>query len=182
MIILVLGLVLWIAAHSFKRLLPAVAEGMPDGRRKGLVSLASAAAIVLMVVGYRSWSAPIAYAPPSWGVHLNNLLMLLSIYMFAASGMKTRAARVIRHPMLTGTLLWSAAHLLANGDWAAIVLFGGIGLWAILLMIVETAQDDWTAPPPAPRGKEIGAIVGSVLLVGVIGYLHTLFGLMPFGG
>ena len=182
MIWLVIGVLLWGLTHSFKRLAPARAAAMDDGKRKGFVTLASLVAIVLMVIGYRAWDAGLAYVPPSWGVHANNLLMLLSLYFFAASGMKTAVTRKVRHPMMTGTLLWVAAHLLANGDWASVVLFGGIAVWAVMAMLLENAQTTWKKPAPAPRGKEIGALVGAVLVTGVIGYVHTLFGLMPFGG
>jgi len=182
MVWLVLGVVLWTLSHNFKRLAPAAAANIPESRRKGIVALTGLVAIVLMVIGYRGWTAGPAYAPPSWGVHLNNLLMLFSIYLFAASGMKTRITRVIRHPMLTAVIVWATAHLLVHGDWASVVLFGGMGVWAVLSMILANAQTSWTKSPAAPRGKEIGAVVGAVLVVGVIGYIHTLFGLMPFGG
>jgi uncharacterized membrane protein len=182
MIWLVLGVAIWTLSHSFKRLAPAAAANIPETRRKNMVSLASLVAIVLMVIGYRSWSAGLAFTPPAWGAHANNLLMLIAVYLLAASGMKTRITRVIRHPMATGVILWSVAHLLANGDWASVVLFGGIAGWAVLSIILENAQKTWIKPPVGPAGKEIGAIVGAVVVVAVIGYVHTFFGLMPFGG
>src|SRR3546814_471469 len=45
--------------------------------------------------------------------------------------------RITRHPFLTGVALWAAAHLLANGDTASAILFGGLlilavgGMWHI---------------------------------------------------
>jgi uncharacterized membrane protein len=38
---------------------------------------------------------------------------------------------VTRHPFLSGAALWAAAHLLANGDLASIVLFGGFAILSI---------------------------------------------------
>jgi hypothetical protein len=40
---------------------------------------------------------------PGLTTGINNLLMLISVYLFAAAGMKTPVARLkIRHPMLNG--------------------------------------------------------------------------------
>lgn len=45
--------------------------------------------------------------------------------------------RITRHPFLNGAALWAAAHLLANGDNASLILFGGLfilsagGMWHI---------------------------------------------------
>lgn len=35
---------------------------------------------------------------------------------------------VTRHPFLWGTGLWAVAHLLANGDQASVILFGGVAI------------------------------------------------------
>jgi len=45
--------------------------------------------------------------------------------------------RITRHPFLNGVALWALAHLLANGDTASLILFGGLfilsagGMWHI---------------------------------------------------
>jgi uncharacterized membrane protein len=45
--------------------------------------------------------------------------------------------RITRHPFLNGVALWAFAHLLANGDTASLILFGGLlvlatgGMWHI---------------------------------------------------
>lgn len=45
--------------------------------------------------------------------------------------------RITRHPFLSGVALWALVHLLANGDTASLVLFGGLlilstgGMWHI---------------------------------------------------
>lgn len=182
MILLILGLALWIMPHLFKRVAPAMAAGIDEKKRKMGVTILSFVAIVLMVIGYRGWVSGDLYTPPTWGAHANNLLMMISIYLMAAAGMKTRITRVIRHPQSTGVILWSVAHLLANGDWASIVLFGALGLWAVAAIVLENAQKSWTKPAPAPMGKEIGAIVGTLIVVGVAGWIHIALGYHPFGG
>ena len=48
-------------------------------------------------------------------------------YRSPASGPAGHIKHAIRHPMLIGTILWAAGHLLANGDLASLFLFGAFG-------------------------------------------------------
>jgi hypothetical protein len=87
----------------------------------------------------------------------------------------------VRHPQLLGVLLWAAGHLAANGDVASLVLFGGLALWAIVaIVLINAAEPAPAAPAPAPLGKEIGALLGALVVTLAIGWAHTLFGLSPF--
>ena len=180
MILMVLGLLLWSGAHLFRRLAPDARARMGDPG-KGVVAVLSLIAVVLMVIGYRGWDSAQVWFPPNGLTHLNNLLVLLAVYLFAASGMKTAATRFVRHPQLIAVLLWAVGHLLVNGDLASIVLFGGLALWALISILLINRDTVWVRNPPSTTGKEIGAIIGTVVVTGVIGYLHTFFGLLPFG-
>lgn len=183
MILTILGLAVWSGSHLFKRLAPEARAAMGD-RGKGLVALLSLAGIVLMVIGYRGWDGAFLWNRAAWMTGVNNLVMLVSVYLFAASGMKTAVARRFRHPQLTGVILSSAAHLLVNGDVPSLVLFGGLALWAIVsIVLINRAEPRWTPPAAAPNaGKEAGAAIGAVVVTVALGYAHIWFGLSPFGG
>jgi uncharacterized membrane protein len=183
MTLLILGVALWWAAHLFKRLAPGPRLALGDPG-KGVVAVAIVAAVVLMVIGYRGMDFIPVWQPPQFLQHVNNLLMLLAFYLYAASGMKTAAARVIRHPQLTAFKTWAVAHLIApaNGDLASVILFGGLLAWAVVAVIlINRAEPRPAPPPPAPLGKEIGAVVGSVAVTGVVGMIHGWLGPWPFG-
>lgn len=182
MLILILGVALWWAAHLFKRAAPATRAGLGD-RGKGLVAAALALSVLLMIVGYR-----MAEGPYWWGASaplkgINNLLVLLAFYLFAAAGMKTRVTRSLRHPQLTGFALWAFAHLLPNGDLPSFVLFGGLLAWAVAAMVaINRAQPGWTPPAgPFPVKREVMAAVGAVLVFGVVAMVHMGLGYNPFG-
>ena len=182
MIWLILGIALWWGAHLFKRLAPAPRAAMGD-RGKGLVTILLLASVVLMVMGYRAAPGIPVWYPPDFLWHLNNLLMVLAVYLFAASGMKTRITRTIRHPQLTGFKTWAVAHLLVNGDLASIVLFGGLLAWAVVeVIVINRAQPAWMPPDPAPIGKEIGAVAGAIVVTLLIGLVHGWLGPWPFPG
>lgn len=181
MTLIILGLILWWGAHLFKRLAPGPRARLGDAG-KGLVAVAVVASVVLMVLGYRGNTAPDLWYPPAFLTHVNNLLMLLAVYLYAASGLKTRITRPIRHPQLTAVKTWAVAHLLVNGDLASIILFGGLLAWAVVeVILINRAEPVWTRNPPAPMGREIGAVVGAVVVTGAIGWVHNWLGVWPYG-
>lgn len=181
MTLIVLGLALWWGAHLFKRLAPARRAAMGDAG-KGLVTVGVLAGLVLMVIGYRGVEHVDLWYPPAFLTHLNNLLMLLAVYLYAASGMQTRITAVIRHPQLTAVKTWAVAHLLVNGDLASVILFGGLLAWAVVEVILINRAEPRPAPPaPASMGKEAGAVVGAVVVFGAIAWVHNWLGVWPYG-
>ncbi|HEU0220926.1 MAG TPA: NnrU family protein, partial [Paracoccaceae bacterium] len=136
MTLLTVGVALWWFAHLFRRIAPGPRAALGEGPGKGAVALFLVIAIVLMVVGYQNAGPLFLYVSPGWTWHLNNLLMLASIALLGMGSSKGRARTWLRHPMLTGVLVWAVAHLLVNGDVPSLALFGGLGLWAIVEMVV----------------------------------------------
>lgn len=183
MTILILGLILWVAAHFFKRLMPEQRAAMGD-KGKGLVALLVVASLILMVLGYRAADFIPVWNPPSFFTHINNLLMLLALWIYgssAAKGAKAWPAYKTRHPQLLGVKVWAFAHLLVNGDLASIILFGGLLAWAVASVIaINRAEPDWTPPAPAGRKTYIRlAVIAAVLFV-IIAGLHYALGVSPF--
>jgi uncharacterized membrane protein len=188
MTLIVLGLALWWGAHLWKRAAPGSRATMGEPG-KGLVAVLVLAGVVLMVIGYRGsdWlgiegaAFVELWSPPRFLVHVNNLLMVFAVYLYAASGMKTRITRLIRHPQLTAVKTWAVAHLLVNGDLASVVLFGGILAWAVVsVILINKAAPRGPLPEPVPAGKEIGAVVGAVVVTVGIMFVHNLLGVQPW--
>ena len=182
MIWLILGLALWVGAHFFKRLAPGARAAMGE-RGKVLVAVLSLLAVVLMVLGYRAAEWVPVYTPlPGMG-HANNTLMLVSLFLFGVGGTKGILYPKIRHPMLWGVVVWAVAHLLVNGDQASLVLFGGMGLWALVSMLLINRAEPWVAPSNG-RGIKGDAmnLVGTLVLLGVIAMIHQWLGHPVFLG
>ncbi len=179
--LLILGVALWWAAHLFKRVMPERRAAMGDAG-KGAVALALVAAILLMIFGYRMTDFIHIWAPPAFLTHINNLLVLIAFYLASPAGQKGRLLNKIRHPMLGGFKLWAFAHLLVNGDLASIVLFGGLLAWAVVeVIVINKSEPDWTPGEPGTYGKDAMFFVASIILLGVVGYIHGLVGPSPFG-
>lgn len=182
MTLLILGLALWVAAHFFKRLFPALRAQLGDKAKAG-VAVASLAGIVFMVIGYRGAASEAVYMPMAGMGHANNLLMLFSIFLLGAGSAKGITASRIRHPMLWGVVVWAAAHLLVNGDTASVVLFGGMGLWALVQMVlINRAEGTWDRPAAGPIAKDGRTALITLALYAIMAGIHTWLGYSPFLG
>ena len=180
--ILILGLLLWSLPHLLKRIAPGLRGRLGDVPGKMLVTVLSLAAIALMVIGYRRAEVVPLYTPLPGIGHLNNLLMLIAIFLLGMGHSRGMLRAKLRHPMLTGVIVWAVAHLLVNGDLASLVLFGGFGLWAVLSMVLINARESWQRPAPgAPRGDLINLAV-TLVLYGLIAGVHIWLGYNPFAG
>jgi len=183
MFLLILGLILWIAAHLFKRLMPTQRAAMGDAG-KGVVALVLVASLVLIIIGYRSAETIFVWAPPPFFTHINNLAMLLALWIFgssAAKGAKAWPAYQIRHPQLVATAFWAVAHLMVNGDLASVLLFGTMLVWAGgEIILINKVDPNWTAPPHAGRATYIRLAVISAVLFVLIAAVHIWLGVSPF--
>ncbi|MCT4372779.1 NnrU family protein [Yangia mangrovi] len=181
MLLLILGVALWWAAHLFKRLAPEARAKMGD-KGKGVVALALLVSVILMIFGYRMADGAFFYGRTPATVGINNLLMLAALYFTSPGPKKGALFYKMRHPMLTGFLLWAIAHLLVNGDTPSFVLFGGLGIWALVEMsTINRSEPQWTPPPKGEIKKDLVFAGASVVLLFVIGAIHTWLGYPTFG-
>ena len=181
MTLTILGLIIWSLAHFWKRMTPEHRAKFGE-KGKGIVALASLVAIVLMVIGYRGADGAVFWGRTSAMTGINNLLMLLAFYLFAASGKGTRITRAIRHPQLTAVVVWAVAHLLVNGDVPSIVLFGGLGIWALAEMsVINRAQGPRGAYHAPPVKSEVIAAVATLVVFSIVAGIHIALGYNPFG-
>lgn len=186
MTLLVLGLILWSAAHFLGIFAPGsranLSAGLGAGPARGLVTLSIVGAVVLMVIGYQRAEIVDLWYPPSAMFHINNLLMLFAVFLFIAGRVPSPVRRRMRHPQLTGVKVWALAHLLVNGDLASVVLFGGLLAWAVLSVIGINRRDKERGDLPEvdPRGLVVHVAL-TVIVVAVIVFVHgMLLGVWTF--
>ncbi len=187
MSMIVLGLLVWSGAHLFKSAAAGtraeVGAALGPKLSKGLFALAILAGLVMMILGYRAAPFVPLWTPPGWTVHLNNLLMLGAVGVYGFGMSKGRARALLRHPQLTAVVIWTVAHLLVNGDLAALLLFGGIGLWALASMAAINRRDGpWQRPEPGPAKRDLVLVAITLVLFGVITAVHAWLGVWPFPG
>ena len=198
MTLLLLGLIFFLGIHTLTTLREprtALIGRLGEGPYKGLYSLVSAVGLVLIVWGfarYRDTAYLQIWAPPAW---LHPVALVLMWFAFVALAAAYSPAGwikgVLRHPMLVSIKSWALAHLLANGDLGALILFGTFLAWAVYDRIAVKRRGDDALPATAgnaigaPRsgftaGDGIALIVGSVVYAAMF-WLHPILIGVPIG-
>ncbi|PTY37856.1 hypothetical protein BGP77_15415 [Saccharospirillum sp. MSK14-1] len=189
---LILGLLLFLGAHSVRIFIPdvrtALIEKLGELAWKGLFALVSLIGLALIVWGYgQARMAPVwLWVSPIWTYHLAALLMLFAFVLLAAAYVPgNRIKARMGHPMLLATKVWALAHLIANGTLADLLLFGGFLVWAIADFAVSRRRDraEGVTYPVLGLGRDM-----AVLIAGLVGYLvfafwlhGLLIGVRPLG-
>ena len=185
MLVMVIGLILFFAIH----LVPAnvelknglIARFGPAGYT-AIFGVFSLVGLALIVLGFYKLQLhpgknPILWDPPTWSRHLALALMLPAMIALVATYIPSHIHVMLKHPMLVAIKIWALAHLLANGDLAALVLFGSFLAFAVYDRISVKKRGDL-----GPLGKGSGPWINDVIVV-VLGvalyalivlYLHEL--------
>jgi uncharacterized membrane protein len=192
MTFLILGLVLFLGAHSVRIVgedwRTSVRARIGEGPWKGGYTAVSLVGLALVVWGYGlARQAPVVlWATPLWTRHLAGLLTLVAFVMLAAAQVPGNAIKArLRHPMVLGVKVWAFAHLLANNTVADLVLFGSFLVWAVLNFRSARARDR-AAGTVYPPGRAVPTVIAVVAGVGAwvafAFWLHLwLIGVRPFG-
>jgi uncharacterized membrane protein len=192
MLMLIAGLVIFLGLHSSRIFADNFRAGIIASRGenvwKAIYSVLSIGGFVLIVYGYgEARLAPITlWNPPVWTRHLAALLTLLAFILLAAAYIPKNPIKAkLGHPMLLGTKVWAAAHLLANGNVADVLLFGGFLVWAILCFRAAKKRDrvagkTYVSGPALTLFATVG--LGILLWAAFAFYLHAAWiGVRPFG-
>ena len=148
MIELILGLILFLGAHSVRIVADdwrtQKIQALGEKAFKGVYALISLLGLYLLVVGYGEarLQAVVLWNPPTATRHIGLLLMLLaSILMVAAYIPRNHLKIRTGHPMVLSVKVWALSHLLANGNLADVILFGAFLIWAVLNFKSARARD-----------------------------------------
>lgn len=184
--LLIVGVVLWSVTHLFPAYAPGARRNLiarlGEKAYKGMFALVIVAALALIVMGWKATLPDFLYAPPTWGRHLTALLVLIAFILFGASHGRNNIRRIVRHPQLSGVIIWGIGHLLANGETRSVILFGGLTAWAVLsILLINRREGAREKPEPAPVRKDVIAVVAGVVVYAVVAGAHQwLFGFSPF--
>lgn len=202
MTLLLLAAALWVFIHiglSGTRLRDALVARLGERGFTIAFSLASVAAIVLLVTAWRGAETTFLWATPGWLRWIIAALMLPAFILFAASLIRNPTAvggalpaeprgiqRVTRHPMMCAFALWAALHMIGNGDTAALVFFGAFlvtaayGMPSIDAKLARRHGAAWDGFAARSSILPFGAIVAghNRLVLSEIGWVAPLAGLV----
>ena len=189
MSLLVLGLIVFIAAHSLRIVAPGWREARISAwganAWKAVAGILSIAGFVLIIYGYgQARQAPVlVWLPPVGLRHAAALLTLPAFILLVAAyvprnGFKTR----LGHPMVLAVKLWALAHLLVNGWLHGMVLFGSLLVWSILSFRAARRREPPSRAPASLASTLLTVAIGGAAWAGFAFYLHARWiGVAPFG-
>lgn len=185
MLILAAGLVVFLGVHSIG-LVPGVRSRLQARLGATTYRLAyavlSLAGLALLIYGKIIAHPPVVFwTPPEWTRHLAFFVVPVALILIISAYAPGHIRRIVQHPMLAGIALWSGAHLLANGELSALLLFGGFFIWSSLTFVAACLRE---TPPPVVKGwgGDLTAIILGSLLALILMNVHMyLFGVAIIG-
>jgi uncharacterized membrane protein len=177
---LVVGIGVFIGVHLFTAVTQwrrALVARLGEWPYKGLFTLIALSSLVLAIWGYSQAGHYLIWEGPYYGYEIGLTLMPVATVFLVAAYLPSNIKRLTAHPMLWGVVLWSISHLLVQGHWAALILFGGLGLYALAAMAIATARGVRPLRTRQALWKEVVVIVIGLVIYGVLLSLHpVLFG------
>jgi len=188
--LLILGLAMWSCIHLFPSIAIDARKNIISkvglGSFKGIFAILIVSSVFLIVFGWRSVEPTDVYLPQNWGRHVTFLLALLTFILFVAARRKTNIKRFLRHPQLSGLLLWCIGHLLANGDKRSLILFSWLAVWAVVEMVmISRREGEWKKPDTVPVKNDVITVIAGCVLYAILIMAHpylTGFKLILFTG
>lgn len=178
MILLVLGLAAFFAVHlvpAVPRLRAGLIGQFGERGYKGVFSLLSLATLGFLVWAYGQAPLVEIWTPPPWMRLVAMIAMLIALIVLMGAFFPGAIKQRLKHPMLVAIKIWAIVHLLANGDLAGILLFGGFLAYAVVSRIAARGRDEHMPVSPARAGWRndlIAVVAGLALYAAFIGFLH----------
>ena len=136
-----------------------------------LFALGSIVSLVLIVLGWQMADRVQIYDPPTWGFRVNLALSFVAFLLIGVFLFRGKARQLLRLPLAMAVVLWATGHLLANGDQASIILFGGLLAYGATHLAAGFAQG-FRPSPEVRQGHDVIALFVSVALYGVMIQMH----------
>jgi len=185
MLLLIIGLVMWGGLHFIPSLAISFRTQLiskwGEKKYRNIFSILVVTSIILMILGWRLIDPVSIYNPPEWGGSVTGLFILIAFILFSAAHSESNIKRFIRHPQLIGLIIWSVGHLLSNGDNRSLILFGVLGVWAILeVILINNREGDWVKPDSVSAKSELLVTIKGIVIFAIFLFAHPyLFGVSP---
>ncbi|NNJ75505.1 MAG: hypothetical protein HKP56_10120 [Anderseniella sp.] len=136
-----------------------------------LFAVGSIVSLVFIVLGWQMADRVQVYDPPVWGFQANLGLSLVAFLLIGVFLFRGKVRQFLRLPLAMAVVLWATGHLMANGDQASIILFGGLLAYGATHLAAGFAQG-FRPSPEVRQGHDVIALFVGVALYGVMIQMH----------
>jgi uncharacterized membrane protein len=144
LLIVTLGVALFVGVHlipMIPRWRAALVGRLGEGGYRAAFSVLALAGLIGAIVAYRFTPHVPLWSSPEPLRAVTAILMLAAVLLFAGAKGVPWFQRIVRHPMLWGIALLGVAHLLANGEVAGVILFGGLAAFGFAWQPLTDRRD-----------------------------------------
>lgn len=180
--LLIVGMVIFFGVHLVPNIGDTRARLLDRFGEKGympIYALLSLVGIVLISMGKSRAEFIDLWSPPEWGRHLAMVLMVVSVFCFVSIFIANNLIRKVHHPMLLFVVIWGLAHLVANGDLSALLLFGSFTVFSLFKMRSLTQRNPPEPKPAVSPLRDIIALCLSAALYAGIMHFHATIAGVP---
>jgi len=180
------AIVIFFALHALpfnRNIRNTITSQIGEKTYKIVFQLIIVATIALGVWGWNDFPNNYFYEPTTFLKQIHLAIMFPVVYLWIAAEVPNNIKRFVKHPMLTGIILWALGHILANGDLRSLLLFISFLSYSIIAIILEEKRDEPKEVIATPLVYDFGVLVASVILYCTLVYFHdNLFGMpvMPY--
>jgi uncharacterized membrane protein len=184
MTLLALGLLLFAGVHlvpSAPKLRSNLIKRLGEGGYRAAFAGIALAGLLLIIIGKVNAPFLPLWSPPGWGHTVALVIMPFAFILLVGAYLPSNIKRATAHPMLWSVVVWAVAHLLANGDLASLILFGGLGALALVMMGSAQVRGATVSRTKQPVTRDILAVAAGLIAYVIFFPLHPyLFGAAVF--
>lgn len=172
---LIVGLVLFLGVHVVPHFAGArqrLIDRVGLWPYKAMFALVSLAGVALMVFGYARSEIIALWEPPPWSSIAALAIMPIAFVLVLAAYAPNNIRRFMRHPMLTGVLLWAVTHLFTNGDEASVIVFSSIACYSVFAMWSANRRGAALSSRVVSFGYDAAVLAVGLLAFAIVLYAH----------
>jgi len=173
MLLLALAVAFFAAVHLVPAV-PALKAGLVAraGRAWGpLYGVTATLGVILIIFAFRAAPIVPVYTPPDWGRWVTLPVMAVAFQFLGVFLFRGRLRLILRYPLAIAVFIWGLAHLFANGDERALILFGGLAAYGFAHFALGWMSGVRPEGPARP-GHDFMAAMAGLALYGMMVQLH----------
>ena len=139
MVFLSIAVALFCIIHLIPAL-PTLKENLRNWAGKAYgpgFGIAATLSLILIFVAWSFGQTEPVYEPLKEGKHLNLFFSFIGFQFLGMFFFRGKARQIVRYPFAIAILFWGVGHLLANGDLASLIVFGGLIAYALVFIALS---------------------------------------------
>ena len=116
------------------------------------------------------------YEPVKYSRYINMGFTFIAFGFLGIFAFRGKLRQFFRFPFAIAVVFWAVGHLIANGDQASIILFGGLLIYALVFIVLSIANKIFPALLVRDGHDTLSLVVGASVYIGMVQLHEILIG------